>query len=186
MKIVKYKVTWYFKICNVCHSGEHRTVWCAPDNVWCPGYQLAEHATLGKMLKLAGYNSSICPVCTGLSGVRAARLSNGRPRNQRRPHQPKNDHQVAPDCPMCQVTNGWQRSAWLIKEGNRWLCSVRCVPDSPVHSRKKDNQGLPNEDQTTSWSLGVIKGPPRRLGGVHKHTLSILQIWNSATTLLIY
>jgi hypothetical protein len=47
-----------------------------------------EHAALGKLLGRCGYKSPDYPVCIGLSGAPAARLTNGRPRNQRWPHQP--------------------------------------------------------------------------------------------------
>jgi hypothetical protein len=35
------------------------------------------------------------------------------------------------------------------------LFSVRYAPDSLVHPRTEGNLGLPNEDQTTPWPLGL-------------------------------
>jgi hypothetical protein len=137
----------------MCQSGVHRTARCALNSVWCLGYQLAKLATLGKVLRLTGYNSSDCPVCqprawpTVGRTIVVDRVS--------RTH----GHEVAPNCPVCQVTNGWQPSARLIKEGNWWLCSVWCAPDSLVHPRTEGNQGLPNGVPMAPRSLGAIKGP---------------------------
>jgi hypothetical protein len=36
-----------------------------------------------------------------------------------------------------------------------------------VHPLTEENQGFPNEDQTTPWSLGAIKGP---LGAMELYT----------------
>jgi hypothetical protein len=138
-------------------------------------------------------NSPDCPACTALCGMPATRLTNGRSCYLRRPYQLNQQppghtrlSSVPSDCPVCQRANCWQRSARLIKEGNRWLCSVRCAPDSLVHPHTEGNQGLPNGVPTAPMSLRVIKGSLRRLGAIHKHTLSILQLRDSATTLLIH
>jgi hypothetical protein len=49
----------------------------------------------------------------------------------------------------------------------------------------REGWGFPNEAPTAHRSLRAINGPPRRNGAVPKHTLSTLQLQNSATTLLI-
>jgi hypothetical protein len=79
-----------------------------------------------------------------------------------------------------------QWSALSGMERNRPLFSVRCAPDSPVHPLIEGNQGLPNEDQMTPWSLRAIKGPPRCHGAGYKHTLSNLHLLNSAAMLSIH
>jgi hypothetical protein len=48
-------------------------------------------------------------------------------------------------------------------ERNHVLFIVQTALDSPVHLWTEGNQSLPNEDQTAPWSLGVIKGPSRRM-----------------------
>jgi hypothetical protein len=75
--------------------------------------QLAEQAALRKLLRHRDYNPLDCPVWqlrawpTVSRAIRASHISLA------------NGHQVAPDCPVCQVTNNWQRSTQLIKEGNQ-------------------------------------------------------------------
>jgi hypothetical protein len=79
----------------------------------------------GKRIGRRDYNSLDCPVCTGLPSVLAARLANGRPRDQRVTRGSPNGQNVAPDCPVCHDTSGWPRSASLEKEENRTLFTVR-------------------------------------------------------------
>jgi hypothetical protein len=93
---------------------------------------------------------------------------------------------VPPDCLVCHVTNDWQESAWLIKEGNRWLCYVRRASDSSMHPWTEGNHGLSNGAPTAPRSLGAIKGPPRLHGAEYKHTLSNLQLLYPVTTLSIH
>jgi hypothetical protein len=90
-------------------------------------------------------------------------LANSRPRDQRWPRQLGNDHQAASDCLVCQGTNGWQQSAWLNKEEDRLLLSVRCAIDSSVHPRIEGNYGLPNEDQIAPLVPLGYKRTPRRM-----------------------
>jgi hypothetical protein len=139
-----------------------------------------------------------CPVCTGLSGEPASqRLSpapNGRAQSTAatwqacRPRQRSVDRtghvRCAPDCSVCQARWDGQRFARALKERNRALLDVRCAPDSPVHPRTEGNQGLPNEGATAPLALGAINRAPMRLYQIHKHTLSTLQLRDSATTLL--
>jgi hypothetical protein len=66
---------------------EHRTVRCALESVWCLGWPSVNRPLSGSDWGHCGYKSPDCPVCIRLSGVPAARLTNGRPRNQRRPRQ---------------------------------------------------------------------------------------------------
>jgi hypothetical protein len=102
-------------------SGVHRTVSGAQANA--PD----EHAALWKTLRAHVYNLSDCLVRTGLSGVPATRPAKGRPRDQRGIHGPANGQMVTPDCPVCHMARGWQRSASPGKEGNRALFTVRCA-----------------------------------------------------------
>jgi hypothetical protein len=77
------------------------------------------------------------------------------------------------------------------KVANQEICDS-CTVQCPMCTRQSSapriegNQGLPNGAPTAPRSLGDIKGPHRRHGVVYKHTLSTLQLQNSATTLLIH
>jgi hypothetical protein len=66
-----------------------------------------------------------------------------------------------------------QRSAALIKEGNRAPDSVRCAPDCPVRPTTEGKDGLPDLFSTSPSCLGAIKGTPRRMEGDTKHSYNI-------------
>jgi hypothetical protein len=121
--------------------------------------------------------------------VPAACLPSGRPCNQRRPRQPSRRSSSctrlfdAPlECPVCQVAEGWQRSALPGKERNQLLLTVRCAPDSQVDTQTGKADCLPFEEPTVRGSLGAIKGPPRRPSicveytQVQQHFVDSLQI----------
>jgi hypothetical protein len=78
-------------------------------------------------------------------------------------------------CPVRQICNGRQRSAALIKEGNRAPDSVRCAPDCPVRSTTEGKDGLPDLFSTAPSCLGAIKGTPRRMKETTKHSYNILK-----------
>ena len=86
---------------RLCSVWEHRTVW------WCTGQcpvrqaGSGELAALGENLTAYGYNSSDCPVCTGLSGEPTVGRANGRPRDPRETRGRANGREGAPDCPVC-------------------------------------------------------------------------------------
>jgi hypothetical protein len=118
---------------RLCSVWEHRTVFGgAPDSVrWCTGQcpvcqaGSGELAALGKNLTAYDYNSSDCPVCTGLSGEPTVGRANGRLRDPRETRGRANGREGAPDCPVCtgqcpvrQRLQGCQRSASPNKEGN--------------------------------------------------------------------
>jgi hypothetical protein len=98
-------------------------------SLWCTGLS-GVHRTVSSARLVRSvngpldYNSPKCPVCTRLPGVPAARLANGRPRDQRATRGSANGQQAAPDCPVCHKGYGWQRSASPKKEGNRALFNV--------------------------------------------------------------
>jgi hypothetical protein len=134
----------------------------------------------GKCWGHRDYNSSDCPMCTGLSGVPAARLANGRPRDQRVTCGLANGQKVAPDCPVCHETSGWQ--CQLRQKRNEIThCSLSGgAPDYPVRPWTECNQGLPNGTQTAPSCLGAIKGTPRRMEQYTKHSschLCIFLLW---------
>jgi hypothetical protein len=89
-----------------------------------PDCTMAEPATLGKLARRPGYNSSDCPVCTGLFGESGGQRLSPAPTvdaqsavamwQPRRPGQWSTGHTelsgTPPDCPVCQLTEGTQ---WL-------------------------------------------------------------------------
>jgi hypothetical protein len=124
----------------------HRTVRCAPD---CLVSQGSAEPTVGR----------------GICARHVAWPTVGRGHRTVR---------CAPDCPVRQICNDLQRSAALIKEGNRAPDSVRCAPDCPVRPTTEDKDGLPDLFSTASSCLGAIKGTPRRMEENTKHSLSTL------------
>jgi hypothetical protein len=153
--------------------------------IQCPVSKLVSPRTRRSrnLLGCRDYNSPNCPMCTGLSGVATAHLANCLLRNLRRTCQPgqwtvgrTRLSGAPPDRSVCQVING------RLRQKGKQLSTVQC----PVHPRTKSNQSVPNGVPTAPRSLGAIKRPPRHHGVEHKHTLSTLQLQDSATTLLIH
>jgi hypothetical protein len=69
----------------------------------CPVRQAGsgELAALRKNLTAYDYNSSDCPVCTGLSGEPTVGWANGRLRDPRETRGRANGREGVPDCPVC-------------------------------------------------------------------------------------
>jgi hypothetical protein len=138
-----------------------------------------ELAALGKNLTAYGYNSSDCPVCTGLSGEPTVGRTNGRLRETRGR---ANGREGAPDCPVCtgqcpvrQRLQGCQRSASPNKEGNPHRTVSGGASDCPVRQATEGKNCLPRLLSTAPSCLGAIKGTPRRMEENTKHSLSILE-----------
>ena len=120
----------------------HRTVRCAPD---CPVSQRSAGPTVGRAI-----------------GARhVAEPTVGRKHRTVR---------CAPDCPVRQICNGRQRSAAPVKERNRAPDSVRCAPDCPVRPTTEGKDSLPDVFSTAPSCLGAIKGTPRRMEEIPKHS----------------
>jgi hypothetical protein len=77
---------------------------------------------------------------------------------------------ASPDCPTCQVAEGWQRSASSGKEGNQLLLIVRCALDNPVHTQTGKVDCFPFEEPTARGSLGATKGPLRHQSTCVEHS----------------
>jgi hypothetical protein len=159
-----------------------------------PRPSVAELAALRKRARLAGYNSPDCPVSQPANGSRPRQRS---ARNLRRPRGGRasgaNGQEVAPDCPVRHRTVRCVRrgSAANGRLGPIWkeIATVQC----PVRHRtvrcttaQKANRRLPIGGAMAPWPLGAIKEAPKRLYQTHKHTLSTLQLRDSATTSLIH
>jgi hypothetical protein len=151
----------------------HRTVrWCTGQ---CPVRQAGsgELAVLGNELTAYEYNSSDCPVCTGLSGEPTVGRANGRLRDLRKTRGRANGRVGAPDSVRC--ANGSQApTVDYVSEGKKSAPdSVRCAPDCPVRQATEGKICLPGMLSTAPSCLGDIKGTPRRMQEHTKHPLSI-------------
>jgi hypothetical protein len=129
------------------------------------------------MVGRRNYNSPDCPVYIGSSGVPAARLPNGRPRDQRAPRVPgqwslgcTRLSGAPPDCPVCHGARGLVTVGFAKQEKESHI--IHC----PVCPQTYGNQSLPNGGATTSLALGAIKGAPRRLYQDTKHPLNIFEL----------
>jgi hypothetical protein len=126
---------------RLCSVWVHRTVrWCTGQ---CPVHQAGsgELAALGKNLTGYGYNSSDCPVCTGLSGEPTVGRANGRLSDPRETRGRANGREGAPDSVWCangsKSANGRLRQ--IRKEIRTGQCPVVhrtvrwCTGQCPVH-----------------------------------------------------
>jgi hypothetical protein len=140
----------------------------------------SELAALGNNLTAYDYNSSDCPVCTGLSGEPTVDRANDQLRDPRETRGRANGREGAPDCPVCtgqcpmrQRLQGCQRSASPNKEGNPHRTVSGGAPDCPVRQATEGKNRFPGMHSTTPRCLGTIKGTPRRMEEYIKHSLSI-------------
>jgi hypothetical protein len=134
--------------------------------------------------------------CTGLSGEPTVASANGRPRNLWATHGSSNGrrggtglsgvHRTVSGAPMGPKL---QRSSMPDLEGNhaadrlQWLSGG--TPDCPVRHSTEGKDGLPSLHTTTSSCLEAIKGTPRHMEDLPKHSLSILRLPHSASAHLI-
>jgi hypothetical protein len=136
----------------------------------CPVRQTGsgELAALGKKLTAYDYNSSDCPVCTGLSGEptvgRAIRAGHVAEPTVGRGHRTV---RCAPDSVRC--ANGSKApTVGFAKEGKK------SAPDCPVRQATEGKNCLPRLLSTAPSCLGAIKGTPMRMEEKTKHSLSNL------------
>ena len=165
---------------KVCAVWVHRTVrWCTGQ---CPVRRAGsrEKAALGTSTAVYSYNSPDCPVvhqtvrwCTELSGEPTVSRGNGRPRIPRVTHGRANGHIGAPDCPVCtrqcpvrqRLPGANGRLRQIRKEIRTGQCPVRQATEGKIC--------LPGMLSTAPSCLGAIKGTPRHMEEIHKHTQSI-------------
>jgi hypothetical protein len=110
--------------------------------------------------------------CTGLSGEPTVACANGRPRNLRVTHGLLQRSAGAPDYPVgngqCPVRQSAQRS-------NSRICHFwKEITHRTCHSTE-GKDGLPSLSPTAPSYLRAIKGTPRRIEEISKHSLSILK-----------
>jgi hypothetical protein len=125
-----------------------------------------------------GYNSTDCPMCTGLSAEPTVSRANSRPRIPRVTRGRANGHIGAPDCPVCtgqcpvrqrlSISNG--RLRHIRKQIRTGQCPV--VPRTVRCARRQKARSAFLEC-SQRLCLGTIKGTPRRMEEDTKHTQSI-------------
>jgi hypothetical protein len=148
--------------------------WCTGQCPVCPAGS-GELAALGNKLTAYVYNSPDCPVCTGLSGEPTVGRANGRLRDPRETRGQANGREGAPDCPVCTGQSPRrQRSASPEKERNLHRTVSGGAPDCPVLQAREGKNCLPELLSTAPSCLGAIKGTPRRMEELTKHSLSTL------------
>jgi hypothetical protein len=146
----------------------HRTVrWCTGQCLVCQA-RSGELGAIGNKLTAYDYNSSDCPVCTGLSGeptvgcaicVRhVAEPTVGRGHRTIR---------CAPGSVRC-ANGSLVPTIGYATEGKK------SAPDCPVRQATEGKNCLPGMLSTAPSCLGTIKGTPRRMEEHTKHSLSTL------------
>jgi hypothetical protein len=170
----------------------HRTVSGAPGwSVWTRRSREKDQRRTTKIHRTVRW-------CTGLSGEPTVASANGRPRNLRRrvaaPTVGTGHRTVrcAPDSVRCAngpgaATVDYARFGRQSRTGQatvavRWRTAA---PDCPVCHSTEGKDGLPSLPPTAPSCLGAIKGTPRRMEELTKHSLSILRLSHSASTYLI-
>jgi hypothetical protein len=125
------------------------------------------------------------PWCTGLSGEPTVACANGRPRNLRVTRGLLQRSAGAPDCPVANQPRGATVGYAIFGRRSRTRPStgpVRWCTGLSVRHSTEGKDGLPSLSPTTPSYLGAIKGTPRRMEEISKHSLSILRLQDSNFT----
>jgi hypothetical protein len=85
-----------------------------------------------------------------------------------------NGHQAAPDCLVCQGSQGYNGRLHQKKKEIVHCSLSGGAPDCPVCPQTENNYDIPNGAPTAPSCLGAIKGTPRRMEHNIKHFLNIL------------
>jgi hypothetical protein len=167
-------------LCSVWHTGLSGG---APDSVRCAKLDSGEQATLGRIWRRTTIIHRTVRRCTGLSGEpTAASATVGRAIRGRRVAR-TNGRQGAPDSVQCANCHG---SATVVcaRIGRRsrtgheqWLSGG--APDYPVRHLTEGKDSLPCWPPTAPSCLGSIKGTPRRMEEIPKHSRNILSLQDS-------
>jgi hypothetical protein len=167
----------------------HRTVRCAR-------LESAEQATLGKLWRRTTIIHRTVRWCTGLSGEpTAASATVGRAIHGRRVARANgrlgapNSVRCAPDSVWCAnqpgvATVSCARNGRKSRTGHeQWLSGG--APDCPMRHPTEGKNCLPCWSPTAPRCLGAIKGTPRRMEEISKHSLSNSKSPHSVSTHLI-
>jgi hypothetical protein len=156
---------------------------------------VAKSSLSGNVQRRTAKNHRTVRWCTGLSGEPTVDCANGRSRNPRATRGRANGRQghrtvrCAPNsvrCANCRnsATVGCailgRRSA---PDHEQWMSGG--APDCPVRHPTEGKNCLPRMPPTAPSCLGAIKGTPRRMEEIPKHTLSILNLSHFVSAHLI-
>jgi hypothetical protein len=174
---------------NLCSVWHTRLSGGAPDSVRSARLDSGEQAALGRIWQRTTIIHRTVRWCTGLSGEpMAASATVGHAiRGRRVAH--ANGRQGAPDrvqCANCHdsATVVCARIGRRSRTGHeRWLSGG--APDCPVRHPTEGKNSLPCWPPTAPSYLGAIKGTPRRMEELPKHSLSILSLPHSVSAHLI-
>jgi hypothetical protein len=141
-------------------------VWGAPDHPVCTGQCLVPRLVswlnrplsgnwLGALAKIHG-TVRCAPDCSVSQAANSSRQRQRSARNQRLPRVTSQWSAGrtglsggAPDSPVCDGANGWQRSALPEKEGNHAMFTVRCA------RKQKATRAFQMKKQWLPWPLGL-------------------------------
>jgi hypothetical protein len=158
----------------------------APDSVRCARLVSDELATLGKTSAVYDYNSPDCPVSQRSPAQRSAAKSAGDVWPAPTVGRGHRTVRCAPDSIRCAngpevATVDCARNGRKSRTGHeQWLSGG--TPDCPVRHPREGKISLPRMPPTAPSCLGAIKGTPRRMEELPKHTLSILSLPHSVST----
>jgi hypothetical protein len=152
----------------------------APDSVRCARLGSGELATLGNSSAAYGYNSPDCPVSQRPPAQRSAAKSAGDAWPAPTVGRVHRTVRCAPDSVRC--ANGYNSAtvgcAILGRQSapDTEQCLSGGAPDCPVRHPTEGKNCFPRLPPTAPSCLGAIKGTPRRMEEIPKHTLSILNL----------
>jgi hypothetical protein len=159
-------------LCSVWHAGLSGG---APDSVWCARPASGELATLGKVWQRTAIIHRTVRWCTGLSGEpTAASTTVGRAIRGRRVAR-ANGRQANCHKSATVVCARIGRRSHIGHE--QWLSGG--APDCPVCHPTEGKDSLPCWHPTAPSCLGAIKGTPRRMEKLPKHSRNILSLQDS-------
>jgi hypothetical protein len=167
----------------------------APDSVRCARLDSGDLATLGKLWRCTAIIHRLsggapdCPVSQRPLEQRPATQSARNAWPQPTVGWGHRTVRCAPDSVRC-ANQPEDPTVGCVRNGRRsapdmlqWLSGG--APDCPVRHPTEGKNCLPRMPPTTPSCLGAIKGTPRRMEEIPKHTLSILNLSHSVSAHLI-
>jgi hypothetical protein len=151
----------------------------APNSVRCTRQVSGEKVALEKSSAAYDYNSPDCPVSQQSPAQLSVAQSTGDAWPAPTVGRGHRTVRCAPDSVWCA---NWPRAATVVcaRKGKRSAPDrvqrlSGGAPDCPVRHSTEGKDGLPCWPPTAPSCLGAIKGTPRRMEEIYKHSLSILR-----------
>jgi hypothetical protein len=144
-----------------------------PDSVRCARLNSGEQVALGRIWRRTTIIHQTVRWCTGLSGEPTVTSATAGREIRGRHVARANGRQGAPDCPVCDAAMvGCAILGRRSRTGHeQWMSDG--APDCPVRHPTEGKDSLPCWPPTAPSCLGTIKGTPKRVEELTKHTLSI-------------